>query len=591
MEAACRCLFCQKLPEITRPRKGKRGKCPLCKGELLESDGTSYRLTGELSPAGFPKWPVASLLILVGALVFLRGTLFGNNSSSRQPKEPFSVDVVITRTHSLPTEPIASVANEPRRKAAVSLPINVAPKPAPTDLFVLKARAKPALSPLAMRVKGSSATSEMLALAKCPVPSFSEKELQMVLLQVPEVGLDGKLADELRIAHASTEDLLSIVQRQKEKAKEPNPVDPHHFLAELRKKQPWLSELPVRQGKDCQLVPKSSKDFGMYSLSVRCAMQAPQIESLSNSSLPMNPDAFWYNLERISKSRPRSFTDTASAGSCDWHDPAALRALGQILAIAETPFRISLMEHLGKTPAKIASIDLAKAALFDLNKDVRQAALAVLKSRPRKDFVPVLLEGFRYPWGPAAHHAAVALAELNAKETIPDLVDLLDSPDPGMPVPAKSGKQFLVRELVRINHHANCLLCHVPSKSVFDPARGPVPVPGKPLPSIADYFERGQTFVRADVTYLRQDFSAKLYVKDHDAWPAEQRYDFLVRSRMLKKEEAQKYRAPANSEHKNAVRYALQALTGKDAGLSASSWRQALAMTKRQTNWRSPCWK
>ena len=215
MEAASRCLFCQKLPEITSSRKGKRGRCPLCKGELLESGGTSYRLSGESGPRHFPKWPLASLVALVGAIIFLKGW-FGTHADSQQPEPSPSVELAKTPTHT--KEPIAPFAKDQRTKAAALLPLNVPSKPAATDLFFMKAKAKPGLALSAILVKTSATDRESLAFAKWAVPNFSEGDLQKALLQVPEVGLDRKLADDLRIAHASTEDLLSIAQRQDMKA-------------------------------------------------------------------------------------------------------------------------------------------------------------------------------------------------------------------------------------------------------------------------------------------------------------------------------------------------------------------------------------
>jgi hypothetical protein len=98
-------------------------------------------------------------------------------------------------------------------------------------------------------------------------------------------------------------------------------------------------------------------------------------------------------------------------------------------------------------------------------------------------------------------------------------------------------KVFQVRELVRINHHRNCLLCHAPAEDEGSPVRGVVSTPGLPLPDGMSLAYRGKgdegTFVRADVTYLRQDFSVLLPVEDHKDfdWPQMQRFDFLVRAR------------------------------------------------------------
>ena len=76
-------------------------------------------------------------------------------------------------------------------------------------------------------------------------------------------------------------------------------------------------------------------------------------------------------------------------------------------------------------------------------------------------------------------------------------------------------------------------------------------------------------------------------------WPAEQRFDFFVRVRVLKGEEAMNFRnrIPAKeTAYKTAIVQALKALTGEDAGYSAAAWRQALDPILVRA-WRSPCKK
>ncbi|HMF17041.1 MAG TPA: HEAT repeat domain-containing protein [Gemmataceae bacterium] len=570
----------------------------MCRGKLLETGDITYRLSDNIEPAHFRHWPAAILLAAIGGMaVFYVAIANKRHTDSSLVGSGQAQAFHFRKVEQIPVPEPETVARDQKIKAVVLLPMNSpGPKLAPSNLpGPIKAWAKKSSNrlwvQLAAKVKGRTEPWALPVIAKWPIQHFSEEELQRQLAKLPEVGLEQKLADQLRTAHYST-DMRSIIRRGKEETKVPEPVDPHEFLAQLRKKQPWLAELPLREGLDCRLDAELAKEFGAYSVLVRCALGAPQerLSSFSNSAshslrLPRAPEAFWKNLQTLSGAG-----NILDLKKCDWQVPHALRALGQILAVEETPFRVSLVEHLRKPADAKACVALAKTALFDVDREVRQAALAGLQSRPPAEFASVLVEGFRYPWGPVARNAAVALAELNVTEAVPALIALLDEAEPGLPFRAKSG-QFMIRELVRINHHRNCLLCHVPSKSMKDPARGPVPVPGKRLPSLADYFEPGHTFVRADVTYLRQDFSTTLEVKDHGAWPAKQRFDFVIRVRPLKKEEAMKYRGPEFSEHKYAIRYALHALTGIDAGFSAPAWRQALAISTRQTNWHSPCLK
>src|SRR5262249_8277546 len=143
----------------------------------------------------------------------------------------------------------------------------------------------------------------------------------------------------------------------------------------------------------------------------------------------------------------------------------------------------------------------------------------------------------------------------------------------------------------RINHHKNCMLCHAPgsldneagsfqppvSKDIEDkkqptkvvkevttpdgkqqviemvdvlvrtevglqPAQ--VPVPGQPLPTPSQGYgfnPHPDLLVRIDVTYLRQDFSMLQPVLDANHWPGMQRFDFLVRTRKMSKEEVEEF--------------------------------------------------
>src|SRR5262249_44339693 len=80
--------------------------------------------------------------------------------------------------------------------------------------------------------------------------------------------------------------------------------------------------------------------------------------------------------------------------------------------------------------------------------------------------------------------------------------------------------------------------------------------------------------VRADVTYLRQDFSLLQEVPEAAPWPARQRFDFLVRERVLTEEEGQAYQAAfggpeERSPYRQAARSALRELTGTPSRTNA----------------------
>ena len=121
---------------------------------------------------------------------------------------------------------------------------------------------------------------------------------------------------------------------------------------------------------------------------------------------------------------------------------------------------------------------------------------------------------------------------------------------------------------------------------------GPVPSPDEPLPpsrSAAYYGPReGITLVRADITYLRQDFSMQQAVEQPGAWSDVQRFDFLVRTRALTDKEirhreetrgiVQFLEARATATYRATIVDALRRLTGKDAPANSRAWREVLEL-------------
>jgi hypothetical protein len=249
-----------------------------------------------------------------------------------------------------------------------------------------------------------------------------------------------------------------------------------------------------------------------------------------------------------------------------------------MLETGDTPFRFQLIDALADAPGERASAALARLAIFDIDPDVRGASIAALAKRPAKEYQATLIRGFRYPWPAVADNAADAVRLLNQQDLVLRLVDMLDLPDPTAPY-LNAEKRWVKQEMVRVNHLRNCLLCHPRSTAVKqDPLRGLVPTPGTRLSE--EYYEsQVGIFVRADVTYLRQDFSAQLPVVDHGAWPAQQRFDFLVQTRELTAAETRGLRGADQPEstsypQRESVLTALRGLTGADAGSSAEDWRR-----------------
>jgi hypothetical protein len=165
-------------------------------------------------------------------------------------------------------------------------------------------------------------------------------------------------------------------------------------------------------------------------------------------------------------------------------------------------------------------------------------------------------------------------------------VALLDKPDPAAPYATKAGAS--VHELVRVNHVQNCLLCHVPAVgrdpvTDVDPfARRPsqtyeVGYRGPTIPGASGGVWANKVLIRADVQFLRQDFSVTFPPGGSYSSAGGLRFDFLVRTRPLKPAEVQEWKnqtEPAASAYpqREAALYALRAVTGQDAGPTTEAW-------------------
>ncbi|HTU18312.1 MAG TPA: HEAT repeat domain-containing protein, partial [Gemmataceae bacterium] len=256
--------------------------------------------------------------------------------------------------------------------------------------------------------------------------------------------------------------------------------------------------------------------------------------------------------------------------------------LMQMLQVEGEPTRLLLVRELTRIKNPASTAELVNRAVMDLSARVRGAAVAALSQRRAERYVPLLTRALRYPWPPVADHAAVALRTLQPQEAVAPLVGLLDLPSPSLPVFDAQKKQYAVRELVRLSHSRNCLLCHAASANQEDGlVRGLVPLPGmRPgNPAGRAYYSGAKgDFVRADITFLRQDFSL-LLEEDGTRRPSLQRYDFVTRLRAISPTEAADQSASSvNYPQRDAVLYALRGLTGKDGGDSSAKWRELLGI-------------
>jgi len=225
----------------------------------------------------------------------------------------------------------------------------------------------------------------------------------------------------------------------------------------------------------------------------------------------------------------------------EWLRPEAIPAMLQLLTHENAAVRGLLVDLLAEIPGKRSTEALAHRAVFDLDADNRLAAIDALRSRPAEEFRAIFLKALRYPWAPAADHAAEALVALRDRGAVLELVTLLREPDPTSPRPV-SNDRAVVQEVVRANHSASCMLCHPPSKSGDEPVLAIDPV--RPNPPVCQ------------------------------AASKRQRFDYVVRTRLATKAELNQSHAEdaVSYPQREAVLFALRELSGKDVGETTMAW-------------------
>jgi hypothetical protein len=394
------------------------------------------------------------------------------------------------------------------------------------------------------------------------------------------------------------------------------------FMATLLANRPDLAGMPFAMGDACRSTGEAVKHFTAAASLVRQAMSgavqvvtpppAPQpVPSFRGFSAPQSgvlpvvsfrvqtADAvpelaivtqpFWKRYVELcdQEDSARGRTDKATAEHITL---ARVSALTQMLAAEPVETRLGLVKYLTGVPHVESTKALARMAIYSAEVDVRDAALAALKVRREKDYTDILVTGLRYPWPAVARRSAEAITKLERTDLIPQLLTMLEATDPRLPVARE--KATSVREMVKLNHHRNCLMCHAPNGTGTpnpNALTAEVAVEGQPLPSPSQGYRQdtAELLIRLDVTYLRQDFSATLTVPDAHPWPEEQRFDFFVRERTLTADEAAEYVAKLTPKeegvlspyHKAAVT-ALRDLTGKDAAPTAAAWRKLLGVPR-----------
>jgi hypothetical protein len=382
-----------------------------------------------------------------------------------------------------------------------------------------------------------------------------EEALQLHLqASVRELDLETTKGTTLELVAQAQQSMRNAVGRTE-------PLGQGLLLGHLAKRAD-LQGLPLLMGVDCQADGKVVATMAEVSTTLRRSLAQANRPTMSSSGMSLG---FTPNTELVGLLQSHK----------KWHTEAAVPVLVQMLQVERPMVRLQLIKILDGVRGQRASTALAQRAVFDLSPEVREAAVTALANRPIGEYRSDLLAGFRYPWPFAADHAAEALVALKQTDAVPALVDLLDQPDPALPIKNRDNV-WTQREVVRVNHFRNCVLCHAPSADVKDQVRGVVPTPGQPIP-VAYYESTKGDFVQATVTYIKQDFSVMHDVHDAQPWPTRQRHDYFVRTRELQPEETAHLPIVSVAyPQRDAVLLALRALTAEDHGTLAEEWHAYL---------------
>jgi HEAT repeat protein len=577
-----RCVLCQQVFATRRSKGGPVGICNACKSpsvvrpakERLRIRSAGWRVAAALlvsAAAGLAWWAAVAAqapgvntpVVVAEATAPETTVLTGDGQPSASDDSP------ATRPAACPDPRPVAVADGPADDSTVRVatakdagepmppaPDRPAPEPA-AERTRADTDAKDSLpkqpAPAAAPAKPADPDRRALAAA-IEIKRFdtsTEEELRKELVAVPELALD-------RLPNTSRQ-LRALVAELGNR--------PYPGPAGLLGARVDLQGLPFLQGEECHLGKGPAEN--LQALSVTLHKQVQECTPKSNSA----------DL-RLDVSRLRGLLSQDAKAKQQWCSPDAVPTLLQVMQAENAPARLLMVELLSEVDDPRTTCALAVRAMVDLAPEVRTAAVRALASRPAADFRDLLLAGLRHPWPPVAAHAAEALAALRDKGAVAALVALLDRPAPGLPTASAAAGQFpVVREMVRVNHLRNCMLCHPPSVNTTDLVRGAVPSPSKPLivDSITQYYDTSNIFVHADVTYLRQDFSVMQPAEQPPTgWPAHQRFDYMVRTRKISPTDAKplsEAKGRLSREYRATVLFALAAITGVDAGGEVVDWR------------------
>jgi HEAT repeat protein/phage FluMu protein Com len=649
-----RCRRCQIALSAATQKADQPVNCPRCKGEIIVPSASEIAPDARKAAIPAPAPPAqaapvsnspmpaevsaktapvlakptrkqvgrrALVAVAIGMFILVAGGWMTGWAWSKwkQPESQLAANLADSPFDDADVEEVAATGDSPVAVAAGTLQPDILPPDASLNAGVSEDEEDSAAAP---RPKVGP---EKLPDAKGQVPvngklevkrrkDSSEEDLRKQLLWAPEVGI--KASDVPEMAGTFIGDQYQ------------DPGDEHLRLepSYVVKQVPELKTLPLRRGMANKIDANAAKELHFLGRELHLLVDTHAAMNVGNKPSTVLLGEFM-KLEARRDKKP------------NWLRPEAVPTLQQILGHEDLEVRLLLVDLLTRIDGRASSLALVQHAVFDLSSQVRDAAIKALNGRPREQYRSALVAALRYPWAPAADHAAEALAALKDSDAAPLLVRMLKEPDPAAPVVKKDhfrNDQLWKREVVRIKHMDNCLVCHPPSNAGNEFAQGMVPgfavldkkrvVPTSSLsPSLQSLVTGGggtteasvvkgangsgtinghysynlptasismssvaPFAVRGDITYLRQDFSIQQPVRVEPAnLSVDLRFDYVVRFRPLTEKQAREWKAqdkrPDTYEQREAVLFALRELTGQDAGAASEAWEKLFPTSEAES--------
>lgn len=335
----------------------------------------------------------------------------------------------------------------------------------------------------------------------------------------------------------------------------------------LAKNRPELAGLPFRVGRETHLYESDAQNMNDMSKQFREAVAESAKDPRTSAAPDVDRLQSILKFRSSSESKPGDDSTVALVTPWRWNRPEVVPCIQQMLQAEGTELRRMSCELLREIDSDAATEALVKWAVFDTDSGNRAAAVQALRTRDRQRVGALLAEWVRYPWPRAVEHACEAMVELELKESLPQLAAMLAASDPDAPfevdLPGTGGGVYK-REVVRVNHLRNCLMCHPASFKQTELVRGGVPDENSILPpaSTPAYYNSNSLQVTAATTYLKQDFSLMQNVRNSGKWPAQQRFDFFVSTKQVEPDALRAYRPNAKSPYKEAIRFAIREIAG-----------------------------